>query len=69
VARRLAYAPDATSPGRSHFNDDTWELYHVDVACAELPDLAAEHPTVLEGRDLHDQQLVRIRHAEEVELH
>jgi arylsulfatase len=30
--------------GWSHFNDDTWELYHTDVDRAELHDLAAEHP-------------------------
>jgi hypothetical protein len=30
--------------GWSHFNDDTWELYHTDLDRAELHDLAAEHP-------------------------
>jgi arylsulfatase A-like enzyme len=30
--------------GWSHFNDDTWELYHTDVDRSELHDLAAEHP-------------------------
>ena len=33
-----------TLSGWSHFNDDTWELYHVDTDRAELHDLAAEHP-------------------------
>jgi arylsulfatase A-like enzyme len=30
--------------GWSHFNDDTWELYHTDVDRSELHDLAAEQP-------------------------
>jgi arylsulfatase A-like enzyme len=30
--------------GWSHFNDDTWELYHTDVDRSEPHDLAAEHP-------------------------
>jgi arylsulfatase A-like enzyme len=33
-----------TISGWSHFNDDTWELYHTDVDRAELHDLAAQHP-------------------------
>jgi len=33
--------------GWSHFNDDTWELYHTEVDRAELHDLAAEHPEKL----------------------
>ena len=33
-----------TLSGWSHFNDDTWELYHTDTDRAELHDLAAEHP-------------------------
>ena len=33
-----------TISGWSHFNDDTWELYHTDVDRSELHDLAAEHP-------------------------
>jgi arylsulfatase len=33
-----------TISGWSHFNDDTWELYHTDVDRSELYDLAAEHP-------------------------
>ena len=36
-----------TLSGWSHFNDDTWELYHTDVDRAELHDLAAEHPDKL----------------------
>jgi arylsulfatase len=30
--------------GWSHFNDDTWELYHTDVDRSEVHDLAADHP-------------------------
>ena len=30
--------------GWSHFNDDTWELYHTEADRAELHDLAADHP-------------------------
>ena len=33
-----------TISGWSHFNDDTWELYHTDTDRAEIHDLAAEHP-------------------------
>jgi arylsulfatase A-like enzyme len=33
-----------TLSGWSHFNDDTWELYHTDIDRAELHDLAAQHP-------------------------
>ena len=33
-----------TISGWSHFNEDTWELYHTDVDRAELHDLAAERP-------------------------
>ncbi len=36
-----------TLAGWGHFNDDTWELYHVDTDRAELHDLAAEHPDKL----------------------
>ena len=36
-----------TLSGWSHFNDDTWELYHTDVDRSELHDLAAEHPEKL----------------------
>ncbi len=36
-----------TLSGWSHFNDDTWELYHVEVDRAEIHDLAAEHPEKL----------------------
>jgi arylsulfatase A-like enzyme len=36
-----------TVSGWSHFNDDTWELYHTDVDRAELHDLAADHPEKL----------------------
>jgi arylsulfatase A-like enzyme len=36
-----------TISGWSHFNDDTWELYHTDVDRSELHDLAAEEPDKL----------------------
>jgi arylsulfatase A-like enzyme len=36
-----------TISGWSHFNDDTWELYHVDTDRSESHDLAAEQPDKL----------------------
>jgi len=33
-----------TLSGWGHFNDDTWELYHIDTDRAELHNLAAEQP-------------------------
>ena len=33
-----------TVSGWSHFNDDTWQLYHTDVDRAEVHDLAADYP-------------------------
>ena len=36
-----------TISGWSHFNDDTWELYHTDIDRSELHDLAAEQPDKL----------------------
>jgi arylsulfatase A-like enzyme len=36
-----------TLSGWSHFNEDTWELYHVETDRAELHDLAADHPDKL----------------------
>jgi arylsulfatase A-like enzyme len=36
-----------TISGWSHFNDDTWELYHTDVDRSELHDLATEQPDKL----------------------
>ena len=36
-----------TIAGWGHFNDDTWELYHVETDRAELHDLAAEQPEKL----------------------
>ena len=33
-----------TLSGWSHFNDDEWELYHIDVDRSELHNLADEHP-------------------------
>jgi len=36
-----------TISGWSHFNDDTWELYHTDTDRGEVHDLAAEQPDKL----------------------
>jgi arylsulfatase len=36
-----------TISGWGHFNEDVWELYHIDVDRAELHDLAAERPDKL----------------------
>ena len=36
-----------TIAGWSHFNDDTWELYHVDVDRSELHDLSKKNPEKL----------------------
>ena len=33
-----------TIAGWGHFNDDTWELYHIETDRSELHDLAAEQP-------------------------
>jgi arylsulfatase len=46
-----------TLSGWSHFNDDTWELYHTDTDRAELHDLAAEQPDKL-------RELVSLWYAE-----
>jgi arylsulfatase A-like enzyme len=46
-----------TISGWSHFGEDTWELYHVDVDRAELHDLAAERPQKL-------QELINLWFAE-----
>ncbi len=46
-----------TLSGWSHFNDDEWELYHVDVDRSELHDLAAEQPEKL-------RELVNLWYAE-----
>ena len=37
-----------TVAGWSHFNEDTWELYHTDVDRSELHDLAEENPEKLQ---------------------
>jgi arylsulfatase len=42
-----AVSTHPTISGWSNFNDDTWELYHVDVDRAELHNLADEHPDKL----------------------
>ncbi len=36
-----------TISGWSHFNDDTWELYHTDTDRSEVHDLASEQPDKL----------------------
>src|SRR5262249_48243183 len=42
-----AVSTHPTISGWSHFNEDTWELYNVDVDRAELNDLAADQPDKL----------------------
>ncbi|GAA1524821.1 arylsulfatase [Agromyces terreus] len=42
-----AAAIHAPISGKGHFDDDRWELYHVDVDRSESKDLAAEHPEKL----------------------
>jgi arylsulfatase A-like enzyme len=42
-----AVSTHPTLSGWSHFNEDTWELYHVETDRAELRDLAAEQPDKL----------------------
>ncbi|WP_022894617.1 arylsulfatase [Agromyces subbeticus] len=42
-----AAAIHAPISGKGHFDDDRWELYHVEVDRAEAHDLAAEHPEKL----------------------
>jgi arylsulfatase A-like enzyme len=42
-----AVSTHPTVAGWSNVNQDTWELYHVDVDRAELHDLAGEHPDKL----------------------
>jgi arylsulfatase A-like enzyme len=39
-----AVSTHPTISGWSHFNEDTWELYHVETDRAELHDLSSEHP-------------------------
>ncbi len=46
-----------TIAGWGHFNDDTWELYHVESDRSELHDLAGEHPDKL-------RELVNLWYAE-----
>jgi arylsulfatase A-like enzyme len=46
-----------TLSGWSHFNDDTWQLYHVDADRSELHDLASEQPDKL-------RELVNLWYAE-----
>ena len=42
-----AVSTHPTIAGWSHFNDDTWELYHVETDRAELHDLAGVHPEIV----------------------
>ena len=42
-----AVSTHPTVAGWSDFNDDTWELYHVETDRSELHDLAGEHPDKL----------------------
>jgi hypothetical protein len=44
LADRQAVTTHPTISGWSHFNDDTWELYHTDTDRAEVHDLASEQP-------------------------
>jgi arylsulfatase len=44
-----AAALHAPLSGKSHFDKDVWELYHVDVDRAESKNLAKEHPEKLEA--------------------
>ncbi|HEY9478197.1 MAG TPA: arylsulfatase, partial [Microbacteriaceae bacterium] len=46
-----------TLSGWSHFNDDEWELYHVEVDRSELHNLAGQHPEKL-------RELVNLWYAE-----
>ncbi len=46
-----------TIAGWGHFNDDTWELYHVETDRSELHDLAADQPDKL-------RELVNLWYAE-----
>ena len=39
-----AVSTHPTVAGWGHFNDDTWELYHVETDRSELHDLAGEEP-------------------------
>ncbi len=43
-----AAALHAPISGRGHFDQDVWELYHVDADRAEAKNLAAEHPEKLQ---------------------
>ncbi|KKX99710.1 MULTISPECIES: arylsulfatase [Microbacterium] len=43
-----AAAVHAPLSGKGHFDDDEWELYHVDSDRSESQDLAAEHPEKLQ---------------------
>ena len=45
----FASAVHAASPaGWSHFDDDRWELFHIEADRSQCHDLAAEHPDKLE---------------------
>ncbi|HET7539256.1 MAG TPA: arylsulfatase [Polyangiaceae bacterium] len=44
----LAAAVHAPLTGKSHFDQDVWQLYHVDVDRSESKDLAKQHPEKLQ---------------------
>src|SRR5262249_12258493 len=45
----LATALHAPLTGKGHFDQDKWELYHVDVDRSESTDLAKKYPDKLQG--------------------
>ena len=45
----LAAAVHAPLTGKGHFDQDTWQLYHVDVDRSESKDLAKENPDKLQA--------------------
>jgi len=45
----LAAAVHAPITGKGHFDQDAWQLYHVDVDRSESKDLAKEHPDKLKA--------------------
>jgi arylsulfatase len=47
--RRLAAALHAPLTGKGHFDQDAWQLYHVDIDRSESRDLAKENPEKLEA--------------------
>ncbi len=52
-----AVAVHAPLTGKGHFDQDKWELYHVDVDRSESKDLAKENPEKLEAlKKLYDEE-------------